>query len=187
MSAGLAVVFGPAAFFKCYDTVRSLITTPQKILQVRAPAGVSCRDGVSNACFHHVQAVPVTHSLSVHPLVTSFPGFYYMKNLFWSSLFSLLFHGPGDTTECKLTLAGWIPGAWLPVWQEFPFSMTAHAACPFLLNSKCTIYVYRFLPISFSLHSRCFNSFSTLVPTLKWILGRAFKLAEFVSLLILHF
>lgn len=65
--------------------------------------------------------------------------------------------------------------------------MTVHAACPFLLNFKCPIYVYRFLPISFSLHSRHFNFFNTLVPILKWFLGKAFRLAEFVSLLILNF
>jgi hypothetical protein len=65
--------------------------------------------------------------------------------------------------------------------------MTVQAACPFLLNFRCPIYVYKFLPISFSLHLRCFNFFNTLVPILKWFLGKAFKLAEFVSFLILNF
>lgn len=123
----------------------------------------------------------------MHPLSTSFLGFYYIKTLFWSSSHAALSHSLMGTRDVSYFQQGGCLdlGYWFD--KSFHFLRLSHAACPLLLNFKCAIYVYRFPPISFSFSSRCFDFFKELISILKWFLGKAFKLAEFVSLVILIF
>lgn len=182
-SGELAVITGPAAFCKCHincNTVKKPHYHPKKFCRhVLRSCGVSVPAFIMPGC--------ACHSSSVHQLATASLGFYYIKNLFRSSSLSALSHSLMGATDVSYFQQKGCLGLSYQFDKSFHFLRHGHAACPLLLNFKRATYVYRFPPISFSLSSKCFDFLKTLISILKWFLSEAFKLAEFVSLLIPHF
>lgn len=181
MSGGLAVIIGPAALLKCHincNTVKTPHYHPKKFCRHVLP-----RCGVPRHAF-------ITSGLYLSLIICA-PTFYILSRfllykddlLVKPTLCSL--SQPDGCNRCKLLPAGRMSGSWLPIWQEFPFFKTQPCCLSFAFEFQMCHLCLEISSYFLFFQLRMFWFLKELISVLKWFLGKAFKLAEFVSLLIL--
>lgn len=129
-SRELAVITGPAAFSKCHlncNTVKKPHYHPKQFCRhVLQSCGVSTRAFIMPGCACR----------SSSPLATASLGFYYTKNLFWSSSLPALSPSLIGATDVSYFQQRGCLELSYQFDKSFHFLRHGHAACSLLLNFK---------------------------------------------------